>query len=97
MSSIELIILGLSSVDLIICLCCRIPQIVRLLRVKESGAISIPYWIMSVVSCLVCITSYGLKIFVLGELSTIIFLVSAILNLIMNFLVLILVLRYRKK
>lgn len=96
MTPIEIVILTLSLVDAICCLVCRVPQVVRLYKLKESNAISISYWICSILSCLVCITAFALKIFVLGEMTTIIFLCSAAMNLILNFMVLYLTLLYRK-
>lgn len=96
MTPVEIVILTLSLVDVVCCLVCRVPQVVRLYRLKESNAISIHYWICSILSCFVCITAFSLKIFVLGEMTTIIFLASAIMNLVLNFTVLYLTLLYRK-
>lgn len=96
MSPIEIVILTLSLIDAVCCLVCRVPQVVRLYKLKESNAISISYWVCSILSCLVCITAFALKIFVLGEMTTIIFLCSAAMNLILNFMVLYLTLLYRK-
>ena len=96
MSPIEIVILTLSLIDALCCLVCRVPQVVRLYKLKESNAISVSYWICSILSCLVCITAFALKIFVLGEMTTIIFLCSAAMNLILNFMVLYLTLLYRK-
>ena len=96
MSPVEIVILTLSLVDAVCCLVCRVPQVVRLYRLKESNAISVSYWVCSILSCFVCITAFALKIFVLGEMTTIIFLCSAAMNLILNFTVLYLTLLYRK-
>ena len=96
MTPIEIVILTLSLVDAVCCLVCRIPQVVRLYKLKESNAISVPYWVCSILSCIVCMTAFALKIFVLGELTTIIFLCSATMNLVLNFMVLYLTLLYRK-
>ena len=96
MTPVEIIILTLSLVDALCCLVCRVPQVVRLYRLKESNAISVSYWVCSILSCFVCITAFALKIFVLGEMTTIIFLCSAAMNLILNFTVLYLTLLYRK-
>ena len=96
MTPVEIVILTLSLVDAICCLVCRVPQVVRLYRLKESNAISVSYWVCSILSCFVCITAFALKIFVLGEMTTIIFLCSAAMNLILNFTVLYLTLLYRK-
>lgn len=95
MTTLDIVILTLSLLDCACCLICRVPQIVRLIRLKESTAISIPYWIFNTISCFLCITAYALKLFVLSDISMVIFLTSAILNLIMNGLTLILVLKYR--
>ena len=96
MSPVEIIILTLSLVDAVCCLVCRLPQIIRLYKLKESNAISISYWVASILSCFMCITAYALKIFVLGELTTIIFFISATMNLVLNFIVLYLTIHYRK-
>lgn len=97
MTTLDIVILTLSLLDCACCLVCRVPQIVRLLKLKESNAISIPYWIFNTISCFLCITAYSLKLFVLSDISMIIFLISAILNLVMNSLTLILVIIYRKQ
>lgn len=97
MTGIDITILTLSLLDCACCLICRIPQIVRLIRLKESQAISIPYWIFNMLSCVLCITAYALKLFVLSDISMIIFLTSATINLILNTLTVILVKKYRKK
>ena len=95
MTTLDIIILTLSLLDCACCLVCRVPQIVRLIRLKESQAISIPYWIFNTISCVLCITAYSLKLFVLSDISMVIFLTSACLNLIMNGLTLILVIKFR--
>ena len=95
MTTIDIVILTLSLLDCACCLVCRVPQIVRLIKLKESNAISIPYWIFNTLSCFLCITAYSLKLFVLSDISMIIFLTSAILNLIMNTTTLLLVIKYR--
>jgi len=97
MSIVEIIILSLSLIDAICCLVCRIPQIVRLIRLKESRAISIPFWACNIFSCICCIIAYALKIIVLNEMTTIVFLFSASCNFILNSLTLFLVLKYRQK
>ena len=97
MSPVEITVLVLSLVDAICCLVCRLPQIIRLYKLKESNAISVSYWIASILSCFMCITAYALKIFALGELTTIIFFISATMNLILNFTVLYLTLHYRHR
>ena len=96
MTAVEIIILTLSLVDAVCCLVCRLPQVIRLYKLKESNAISISYWFCSILSCFMCITAYALKIFVLGEITTIIFLCSASMNLVLNFIVLYLTILYRK-
>lgn len=95
MTTLDIVILTLSLLDCACCLVCRVPQIVRLIRLKESQAISIPYWIFNTISCVLCITAYSLKLFVLSDISMVIFLTSACLNLIMNGLTLILVIKFR--
>ena len=97
MTTLDIVILTLSLLDCACCLVCRVPQIVRLLKLKESNAISIPYWIFNTISCFLCITAYSLKLFVLSDISMIIFLILFILNLVMNSLTLILVIIYRKQ
>ena len=96
MTPVEIVILTLSLVDALCCLVCRVPQIVRLYKLKESNAISISYWTASILSCFMCISAYALKIFVLGEITTVIFFASASMNLILNFIVLYLTIYYRK-
>ena len=96
MSPIEIAVLILSSVDALCCVICRVPQLVRLIRLKESQAISIPYWACNILSCVMCITAYSLQLSI-GNISMIIFLCSATFNLILNTIILILVRRYRKK
>ena len=96
MTTLDIVILTLSLLDCACCLVCRVPQIVRLIRLKESQAISIPYWIFNTLSCVLCITAYSLKLFVLSDISMVIFLTSACLNLIMNSLTLMLVIKFRK-
>ena len=96
MTPVEITVLTLSLIDAICCLICRVPQIVRLYKVKESNAISVSYWGASILSCVMCITAYALKIFSLGETTTIIFFSSAIMNLVLNFWVLYLTVYYRK-
>lgn len=96
MSPIEIAVLVLSSVDAACCVFCRVPQIVRLIRLKESQAISIPFWACNILSCFMCITAYSLQLSI-GNISMIIFLCSATFNLILNTLTLILVRKYRKK
>ena len=44
MSPIGIAVLILSSVDAFCCVVCRVPQLVRLTKLKESQAISIPCW-----------------------------------------------------
>ena len=96
MTPVEIVILTLSLVDALCCLVCRVPQIVRLYKLKESNAISISYWTASILSCFMCISAYALKIFVLGEITTVIFFASATMNLVLNFIVLYLTIYYRK-
>ena len=95
MSSIEIAVLVLSSVDALCCVICRVPQLVRLVRLKESQAISIPFWVCNILSCVMCITAYSLQLSI-GNISMIIFLCSATFNLILNTLIFILVRKYRK-
>jgi len=74
------------------CICnfvCRIPQIVRLIKLKKSEAISIVYWIFCIVSCLLCMTFYVLT----GNIP---FLITATINLIFNIIVLVLTYKYRR-
>ena len=96
MTPVEIIILTLSLVDALCCLVCRVPQIVRLYKLKESNAISISYWTASILSCFMCISAYALKIFVLGESTKVIFFISVKMNLVLNFIVLYLTIYYRK-
>ncbi len=96
MSPIEIAVLILSSVDAFCCVICRVPQLVRLIRLKESEAISIPYWACNILSCVMCITAYSLQLSI-GNISMIIFLCSATFNLVLNTLIFILVRRYRRK
>ena len=96
MSSIEIAVLVLSSVDALCCVICRVPQLVRLIRLKESQAISIPFWACNILSCVMCITAYSLQLSI-GNISMVIFLCSATFNLILNTTIFILVRKYRKK
>ena len=96
MSPVEIAVLVLSSVDAFCCVVCRVPQLVRLIRLKESQAISIPYWACNILSCAMCITAYSLQLSI-GNISMIIFLCSATFNLVLNTLIFILVRKYRKK
>lgn len=96
MSPVEIAVLVLSSVDAFCCVVCRVPQLVRLIRLKESQAISIPYWACNILSCVMCITAYSLQLSI-GNISMIIFLCSATFNLVLNTLIFILVRKYRKK
>lgn len=96
MSPIEIAVLVLSSVDALCCVVCRVPQLVRLIRLKESQAISIPFWACNILSCVMCITAYSLQLSI-GNISMIIFLCSATFNLVLNTLIFILVRKYRKK
>ena len=96
MTPIEIAVLVLSSVDAACCVVCRVPQIVRLIRLKESQAISIPFWACNILSCVMCITAYSLQLSI-GNIAMVIFLCSASMNLVLNTLTLILVRRYRKK
>ena len=96
MSPIEIAVLILSSVDALCCVVCRVPQLVRLIRLKESQAISIPFWACNILSCVMCITAYSLQLSI-GNISMIIFLCSATFNLVLNTLIFILVRRYRRK
>lgn len=95
MTPIEIAVLVLSSVDALCCVICRVPQLVRLIRLKESQAISIPYWACNILSCFMCITAYSLQLSI-GNISMIIFLCSAVFNLILNTLIFFLVRKYRK-
>ena len=95
MSPIEIAVLVLSSVDAFCCVVCRVPQVVRLIKLKEAQAISIPFWVCNILSCFMCITAYSLQLSI-GNISMIIFLCSATFNLILNTLIFILVRRYRK-
>ena len=95
MSPVEIAVLVLSSVDAFCCVVCRVPQVVRLIRLKESQAISIPFWACNILSCFMCITAYSLQLSI-GNISMIIFLCSATFNLILNTLIFFLVRRYRK-
>ena len=95
MSPIEIAVLILSSVDAICCVICRVPQLVRLIRLKESQAISIPYWACNILSCVMCITAYSLQLSI-GNISMVIFLCSATFNLVLNTIILILVRIYRR-
>lgn len=96
MSPIEIAVLVLSSVDALCCVVCRVPQIVRLIKLKESQAISIPFWACNILSCVMCITAYSLQLSI-GNIAMVIFLCSASMNLILNTLTLILVQKYRRK
>ena len=96
MTTIEIVVLVLSSIDACCCVVCRVPQIVRLIRLKESQAISIPFWTCNILSCAMCITAYSLQLSI-GNIAMVIFLCSATMNLILNTLTLILVKKYRKK
>ena len=96
MSPIEIAVLILSSVDALCCVICRVPQLVRLIRLKESQAISIPYWACNILSCFMCITAYSLQLSI-GNISMVIFLCSAVFNLVLNTIIFILVRKYRKK
>ena len=96
MTPIEIAVLVLSSVDALCCVICRVPQLVRLIRLKESQAISIPYWACNILSCFMCITAYSLQLSI-GNISMIIFLCSAVFNLVLNTLIFFLVRKYRKK
>lgn len=96
MNGMEIAVLVLSIVDAACCMFCRIPQIVRLIKLKESQAISVPFWTCNIMSCVMCITAYSLQIG-MGNISMIIFLCSASMNLILNTLTLVLVKKYRKK
>lgn len=95
MSPIEIAVLVLSSVDALCCVICRVPQLVRLIRLKESQAISIPFWVCNILSCVMCITAYSLQLSI-GNISMIIFLCSATFNLVLNTIIFILVRKYRK-
>ena len=96
MNGVEIAVLVLSIVDAICCLVCRLPQIIRIYRLKQAEAISISFWTCNILSCFMCITAFALKLFVLGEITTVIFLSSAIMNLILNGIVLYLTIYYRK-
>lgn len=96
MTPVEIAVLVLSSVDALCCVVCRVPQLVRLIRLKESQAISIPFWACNILSCVMCITAYSLQLSI-GNISMVIFLCSATFNLILNTLIFILVRRYRRK
>ena len=95
MTTIEIVVLILSSIDALCCVVCRVPQIVRLIKLKESQAISIPFWACNILSCVMCITAYSLQLSI-GNIAMIIFLCSATMNLVLNTLTLILVRKYRK-
>ena len=74
------------------CICnfvCRVPQIIRLIKLKRSEAISTTYWIFFIVFCFLCITFYILT----GNIP---FLITASINLIFNVVVLVLTCRYRR-
>ena len=96
MSPIEIAVLILSSVDAFCCVVCRVPQVVRLIRLKESQAISIPFWVCNILSCFMCIAAYSLQLSI-GNIAMVIFLCSATFNLILNTLIFFLVRKYRKK
>ena len=96
MTPIEIAVLVLSSVDALCCVVCRVPQLVRLIKLKESQAISIPFWVCNILSCVMCITAYSLQLSI-GNISMVIFLCSASFNLVLNTLIFILVRRYRRK
>ena len=95
MTTIEIAVLILSSIDALCCVVCRVPQIVRLIKLKESQAISIPFWVCNIMSCAMCITAYSLQLSI-GNIAMTIFLCSALMNLVLNTLTLILVRKYRK-
>lgn len=95
MTTIEITVLILSSIDALCCVICRVPQIVRLIKLKESQAISIPFWACNILSCVMCITAYSLQLSI-GNIAMVIFLCSASMNMILNTLTLILVRKYRK-
>ena len=95
MTPIEIAVLILSSIDAACCVICRVPQIVRLIRLKESQAISIPFWACNILSCVMCITAYSLQLSI-GNIAMVIFLCSASMNLVLNTLTLVLVRKYRK-
>ena len=95
MTPIEIAVLILSSVDALCCVICRVPQLVRLIRLKESQAISIPFWACNILSCVMCITAYSLQLSI-GNISMVIFLCSATFNLVLNTLIFFLVRKYRK-
>ena len=95
MTPIEIAVLVLSSVDALCCVVCRVPQIVRLIKLKESQAISIPFWACNILSCVMCITAYSLQLSI-GNIAMVIFLCSASMNLILNTLTLVLVQKYRR-
>ena len=73
MNGVEIAVLVLSIVDAICCLVCRVPQIVRIYKLKQAEAISISFWTCNILSCFMCITAFALKLFVLGEITTVIF------------------------
>ena len=86
----DLIPMILTIGDLICNLFCRIPQMVRIVKLKQSQAISITYWLCCILSCFFCITCYALTY-------NVPFLVTAIINLVLNIVVLVLTVKYRKK
>lgn len=96
MNGVEIAVLVLSIIDAVCCLVCRLPQIIRIYKLKQAEAISISFWSCNILSCLVCITAFSLKLFVLGEITTVIFLSSAIMNLLLNGIVLGQTIYYRK-
>lgn len=95
MTPVEIAVLILSSVDAACCVICRVPQLVRLIKLKESQAISIPFWVCNILSCVMCITAYSFQLSI-GNISMVIFLCSASFNLVLNTLIFILVRKYRK-
>lgn len=95
MTPVEIAVLILSSVDAACCVICRVPQLVRLIKLKESQAISIPFWVCNILSCVMCITAYSLQLSI-GNISMVIFLCSALFNLVLNTLIFIFVRKYRK-
>ena len=96
MSGVEIAVLVLSIIDAVCCLVCRLPQIIRIYKLKQAEAISISFWSCNILSCLVCITAFSLKLFVLREVTTVIFLSSAIMNLVLNGIVLGQTIYYRR-
>lgn len=96
MTPIEIAVLVLSSVDAACCVVCRVPQIVRLVKLKESEAVSIPFWLCNMLSCVMCITAYSLQLSI-GNISMIIFLCSATMNFVLNSITVGLVRKYRRK